>query len=88
MGSGSAALRRSAAVSSAATQPAARASDTGSVNQSRNSLAGDSRGTTTVEYAVVLVLVTVGGALAVGALGVALIERFRLIQVLIGMPIP
>lgn len=48
----------------------------------------DTAGSTSVEYAVVLCLVTLGGALAVAALGPSLIERFRLVQLLIGLPVP
>jgi len=48
----------------------------------------DQRGIASVEYAVVLMLVTVGGGLAVAAIGAPLIVRFRLVQALIGLPIP
>lgn len=51
-------------------------------------LAADTRGLTTVEYAVVLVLVTLGGALAVAAIGAPLIVRLRVVQALIGLPFP
>lgn len=42
----------------------------------------------TVEYTLLLALVTVGGAAAVYSMGVPLIERFRLLKLLISLPIP
>ena len=53
-----------------------------------NALLRSQDGTATVEYVVVLVLVTLGGALAVASIGAPLIVRFRVMQSLIGLPVP
>ncbi len=46
------------------------------------------RGAITLEYVVVLCLVSLVGALAVAALGIPLLESFRLSQLLITLPVP
>ncbi len=52
------------------------------------SLRADVRGIATVEYVTLLVLVTLGGAAAVLALGVPFVKMFRFQQLLIALPFP
>ncbi|MCS6799549.1 MAG: hypothetical protein NZ898_13675 [Myxococcota bacterium] len=41
-----------------------------------------------VEYVVLLVFVTLGGAAAVYSVGVPMLEHFRFAQAVVGLPIP
>lgn len=52
------------------------------------SLRKDVRGVSTVEYATLLVLVTVGGALAVLSLGVPFVKMYRFQQLILALPFP
>jgi Flp pilus assembly pilin Flp len=51
-------------------------------------LLDDQRGTVTVEYVIVLCLVSIGAALAVIALGTLLLELFHYQQALLVLPFP
>jgi Flp pilus assembly pilin Flp len=48
----------------------------------------DARGVATVEYVIVLALVSVGASLSVIALGARLVELFRFQQALLLLPFP
>ena len=52
------------------------------------SLLRETRGVAYVEYVTLLLLVTIGGAVAIFSLGVPLLQTFRYAQVVIAMPIP
>lgn len=51
-------------------------------------LRADERGIATVEYVTLLVLVTLGGAGAVLALGVPFVKMFRFQQLILALPFP
>ena len=51
-------------------------------------LAHAEQGTATVEYAIVLSLVSLGAALAIAAMGVPLLELFRSQQAALLCPVP
>jgi hypothetical protein len=48
----------------------------------------DARGTVTVEYVIVLSLVSVGASIAIMGLGTLLLELFRYQQALLVLPFP
>lgn len=48
----------------------------------------DTTGTATVEYTVLMVCVTIGAAAAIYAIGMPLVERYRFMKLLIGLPLP
>lgn len=52
------------------------------------SLRGDDRGAVTVEYVVLLALVTMGAATAVVGLGIPLLQLYRYTHDLLAMPLP
>ncbi len=54
----------------------------------KTSLIRDTRAVAFTEYVTLLSLVTLGGALAVYALGSPLLHTFRFAQLIVAMPVP
>jgi Flp pilus assembly pilin Flp len=51
-------------------------------------LRGDTGGTVSVEYTVLLVLVAIGVSAAIVAIGMPLVSRYQFMKLLIGLPLP
>jgi Flp pilus assembly pilin Flp len=56
--------------------------------QMGSELLGDVRGTATIEYVIILVLVTIGAAFAIVAIGPSLVELFRVRVLWLSLPFP
>ena len=84
-------LRLRALGTTAANTPSVRnmnETPTKSAQVAVESLRKDERGLATVEYAMLLAVVTVGGAIAVLSLGVPFVKMFRFQQLILALPFP
>jgi Flp pilus assembly pilin Flp len=54
----------------------------------QTSALSDDRGSVTIEYVVLLVAVSLGVVVAMGALGAPLVRMFRTLEIWIGLPFP
>jgi len=70
-------------------QPSGGTSDKcGVCNRTQRKLQANTEGSVMVEYTVLLVLIAIGASAAIYAIGMPLVERYQLMKLLIGLPLP